>query len=89
MNFRWNDWNIEHVSKHGVDPEEVEHVIRTAAPPYPRVIADDKRLVRGRGPGGRFLQVIFVFDPDGTAYVIHARPLDEDEKRNFRRSTRR
>ena len=29
--FRWNDWNLEHTTKHGVPPEESEHVVRFAA----------------------------------------------------------
>jgi uncharacterized DUF497 family protein len=88
MNFRWNEWNVEHVAIHGVSPEEAELVVRNATRPYPRKIEDDKRLVWGRGGGGRLLQVIFVFDDDGTAYVIHARPLTQREKRRYRRRSR-
>jgi len=35
----------------------------------------------------RWLQMIFIFDPDpeDTAYVIHARPLTEREKKRERR----
>jgi uncharacterized DUF497 family protein len=53
--------------------------------PFPRKIEEDKWLVWGRGQGGRFLQVIFVVDEDQTIYVIHARVLNEQEKRRFRR----
>jgi uncharacterized DUF497 family protein len=87
MEFRWNEWNIEHIGKHGVRPEEAELVIDTARTPFPRRIQDDKRLVWGKGTGGRFIQVIFVLDEDETVYVIHARPLTEQEKRRFRRRT--
>lgn len=85
MDFRWNDWNIEHIGGHGVAPEEAERVIQQARSPYPRTIHDDKWLVWGRGSGGRFLQVIFVLDEDGTIFVIYARPLTESEKRRNRR----
>jgi len=57
-------------------------------PPYPKKIDDDKWLVWGRGRGGRFLQVIFVLDPDDTVFVIHARPLTDNEKRRYRKRTR-
>ena len=83
--FRWNRWNTDHVSRHGVDPEEAEDIVLQARPPYPREREDEKYLVWGRGRGGRYLQVIFVFDPDDTIYVIHARPLTEVEKRRMRR----
>ncbi len=85
MDFRWNDWNVDHVSRHGICPEEAEDVVLRAVRPFPRKIADDKWLVWGRGKGGRFLQVVFVLDDDGTIYVIHARPLDTAEKRRMRR----
>ena len=77
MGFRWNEWNLEHIAEHAV--------VRMAVRPYPRRIEDDKWLVRGQRPGGRFLQVIFVLDQDETVYVIHARPLADQEKRRFRR----
>jgi hypothetical protein len=62
--------------------------VRGARTPFPRKIEDEKWLVWGRGKGGRFLQVIFVADPEQTVYVIHARPLNEQEKRRFRRKHR-
>ncbi len=34
-------------------------------------------LLIGRGKGDRFVHVIYVIDPDGTVFVIHARPLTE------------
>jgi uncharacterized protein len=85
MDFRWNDWNIEHIAGHGVSPQEAERAIRAASRPYPRKIQEDKWLVWGRGRGGRLLQVIFVMDEDYAIYVIHARPLTEQEKRRHRR----
>jgi uncharacterized protein len=88
MEFQWNDWNVEHIGTHGVDPEEAESVVENAKQPYPLYRPDDKWLVWGRGRGGRFLQVVFVLDADDTGYVIHARPLTEREKRRYRRKGR-
>lgn len=85
MEFRWNEWNIEHIGKHGVSPEEAECVVSQARRPYPQAREDDKWLVVGRGWGGRWLQVIFIFDPDDVVFVIHARPLTDREKRRVRR----
>jgi hypothetical protein len=85
MEFRWNEWNIEHIALHGVDPAEAEFIIETARAPYPLWRQDDKWLVWGRSQEGRFLQVVFVLDPDGTVFVIHARSLTEKEKRRYRR----
>ena len=90
VDFRWNDWNVEHIELHGVTPEEAEEVVRGAKRPYPRDIGDDKLLVRGQTEDGRYLQVIFVWDvPDEQAYVIHARPLTRREKHGLRRRRKR
>ena len=80
MQFRWNRWNIEHIASHGVSSEEAENLILNAKRPYPQAREDDKWRVVGRGRGGRWLQVIFVIDPEDTIFVIHARPLTEREK---------
>ncbi len=85
MQFRWIDWNREHVTEHGVDPHEAEMVVRHARLPFPRKIKEDKWLVVGRGRGSRFLQVIYILDPDKTVFIIHARPITEREKRRLKR----
>jgi uncharacterized DUF497 family protein len=89
VEFRWNEWNLEHIARHGVKAHEAERVIESAHPPYPEERDDEKLLVIGRGAGERWLQVIFVLDGDGTVFVIHARPLDDREKRRYRRRMRR
>ncbi len=88
MEFRWIEWNIEHLAKHGVDPEEAEMAVRGVRRPYPQQIGDDKLLVCGRGRGGRYLQVVYILDPDDTVFVIHARPLADREKKRYRRRIR-
>ena len=85
MAFRWNNWNLYHATKHGVEPEEAEGVVRRARPPFPEYCGDERWVVWGQGEGGRFLQVVFLLDEDGTVYIIHARQLTEQEKRRFRR----
>jgi len=85
MLFRWNDWNRDHISEHGVSCDEAEAVVRRARAPFPQQIGDDKLLVMGRGQGDRYLQVIYVLDPDDAVFVIHARPLTDREKKRYRR----
>lgn len=89
MQYRWNDWNLTHAARHGLDvPREAELIVEGARPPYPQDIGDGKWIVVGRGIGGRLAQVIYVVDPDGTLYVVHARPLTNREKRRYRRRMR-
>jgi uncharacterized DUF497 family protein len=87
VDFRWNEWNIEHVARHGVTPEAAEEVVQAATSPYPRRIADDKLLVWAASQQGELLQVIFVLDEDGSIFVLHARPLTERERRRYRRQS--
>jgi uncharacterized DUF497 family protein len=84
--FRWNAWNIEHIGLHGVMPVEAEMAV--AASQDRRRIGVGKYKAVGRGNAGRWLQVIYIFDPPGVIYVIHARPLNDAEKRQARRRTR-
>lgn len=72
MDFRWNEWNIEHVAQHGVSPEAAEEVLQAASGSYPRGIGGGKLLVWGKSEEG----------------CLHARRLTERESRRFRRQQR-
>ena len=88
MQFRWTQWNTDHIAEHGIEREEAELVVRAARKPFPQQIGDDKLLVMGTGRRGRYLQVVYVLDPDDTVFVIHARPLTGREKQRYRRRKR-
>jgi len=40
-----------------------------------------KWLVIGRGQGDRFLEVVYLVDPDDTLFIIHAMPLTTRRRR--------
>jgi uncharacterized DUF497 family protein len=84
VEFRWNDWNEEHATKHGVAMVEAEHVVLGAIRPWPRYMGNGKWMVEGRGQGDRFVRVVYLVDPDDTLYVIHAMPLTTRRRRNRR-----
>jgi uncharacterized DUF497 family protein len=86
--FRWNEWNLEHATQHGVSTTEAESVVNAARPPYPEEAGEEKLLVIGRGQGGRSVQIVYIPDKDGTLYIIHARPLTPSEKKRLRRRKR-
>ena len=85
--FRWNEWNEDHIGRHGVLPEEAEYLVNNAMPPYPENVGYGKWLVRGQAPDGRYIQVVFVIEDD-CYYVIHPRGLTDTEKRQLRRRRR-
>jgi uncharacterized DUF497 family protein len=80
--LRWNAWNLENATKHGVSVEEAEHVVRNAGRPYPGRHDAGMWLVVGRGDHGRMVEVIFVYDDArDTVYIIHAMPTRGNRRR--------
>jgi uncharacterized DUF497 family protein len=86
--FRWNGWNVDHIAEHGVRPHEAQQVVNSARPPFPRYMGDGKYGVWGQTESGRYLQVIFIFSSPGVVFVVHARPLNDGEKRGLRKRRR-
>ena len=86
--FRWNAWNVDHIAEHGVAPEDAERVVNNARSPWPEKIGDGKWRVWGRTHDGIYLQVIYIFSPNDVVFVIHAMPLTERQKRQYRRRLR-
>jgi hypothetical protein len=83
--FRWNEWNFDHIARHGVAPDEAEYVVTHPSRGFPRYDGEGKYRAWGQSPAGRYLQVLYIFSPPGVVYVIHARPLTDTEKRRLRR----
>jgi uncharacterized DUF497 family protein len=75
--FAWDEWNREHIAEHNVSAAEAEYVVRKARRPFPREIADEKRLVWGETEQGRFLQVIFVFRSEDEVELDTLSPKDQ------------
>lgn len=86
--FRWNDSNETHIGEHGVAPVEAEDVVEHPDRGFPRSERDRKFRVWGQTAAGRYLQVIYIFSPPEVVYVIHARDLNDREKRQLRRGRR-
>ena len=88
IDFRWNDWNVENATKHGVTPEEAERVVLNASRPYPKKHDAGKWIVIGRGNSGRPVEVIFVYDDDDArdlVYILHAMPTAGHRRRKRQR----
>ena len=83
--FRWNAWNLDHATRHGVSAEESQRVVSAARTPYPEHVGEGKFRVMGRARGNRLVQVVYLLDDDGTVYIIHARQLTDSEKRRLRK----
>src|SRR6185312_15080031 len=79
--FRWIEWNRWQATKHGCTIPEIESVVRNAGRGFPRKRDRKKWLVIGRGTGDRLIEVLYLLDDDGTAFVIHAMPLTTRRRR--------
>lgn len=73
---------------HGVVPAEAEFVVSNARRPFPQAQGGGKFLVAGQTADGSYLQVAYIFSPRDVIFVIHARRLNELEKRRLRRRFR-
>jgi uncharacterized DUF497 family protein len=58
--FEWDDSNIEHLARHGIDPDEIEELFE--APIVRRrggTDAPDRFRVVGRTAAGRYLTIVY------------------------------
>jgi uncharacterized DUF497 family protein len=79
----WDENTEEHIAYHDVDVFEVYEVVFATASRFYR--AGGRYHVLGRTDPGRYLFVVLEFVRRDLAAVITARPMDEREKRRYRR----
>lgn len=78
-------------SKHKIDIEEVNQVFRNQ--PFARGLGRDqygeiRYGALGQTNEGRYLSIVFVYQPPNLAKVITAREMSSNEKRFYRRQRR-
>lgn len=75
----WDDWNLVHITKHEVSPEEVEDVVFGTAVVFPTY--KNRHKLVGLTSSGRVLSVVIGQVPGEpyTYYVFSARPARSDE----------
>lgn len=83
----WDNWNLQHIARHGVSQEDVEAVCQ-GDPMFYRESYKGRLVLLGRGLDGRVLAVVLgpvPNAPDGTYYPFTARPADRSERRAYER----
>jgi len=86
----WDEWNVEHIAGHNVEPEEVEEIC------YGRHLArragsgkygQTRYRVYGQTHAGRYLFIVLDRREgnEGSFYVVTARDMTEAEKNNYRK----
>ena len=82
--FIWLEWIEEKIiTKHGVQPYEVEEAFFNAPRKIRRMRADKYQLV-GRSDSGRYLSVVFVWE-ERQVKVITARDMTDAERHFYNR----
>ena len=79
----WDEWNIDHIARHGVEPEEVERVCKGKH--LARRGREGTYTVTGQTQAGRYLTIILAPRGVGSFYPITARDSDDKERRLFKK----
>jgi uncharacterized protein len=82
----WPEDRVDHIARHGVEPEEVEEVCFGRRPRILRAKASGKNpvyYVLGQTTAGRYLFCVVLQFPEGKGYPVTARPMTEDERQQF------
>jgi uncharacterized protein len=85
VRLSWDDWNIEHIRRHGVTQEDVEHACHSE-PVLFKQSYKDRLVILGSDENERVLAVVIgqvPFEPAGVFYGFTARPADRAERRLF------
>lgn len=83
----WSEDRIEHIARHGIEPEEVEDVC-FGEPLVLRARSSGSNpvyQVLGRTQNGRYLLCIVIAFPGGRGYPVTARPMTKRERQRFQR----
>jgi uncharacterized protein len=84
----WDDENVEHIARHGVEPHEVQEVIASQRFYMARLRGRRYKII-GQTDSGRYLFVVVDREWDSDFYVVTARTADADERRMYHRHVRR
>ncbi len=83
----WDDYRIEHIARHNIEPEEVWEICLD-----PRHLAhregENRFRIYGQTEAGRYLFVVIERLGTSGYKPITARDMTENEKRGFRRLRR-
>ena len=80
----WDEWNVAHIARHGVVPQEVEEVCQSE--PLVQQGHHGRRVVIGATHTGRMLEVVLDPEPEeGVYYVVTAHPASRKDRALYRK----
>jgi uncharacterized protein len=81
----WSEDRVEHIARHGVQPEEVDDVC-FGRPLVLRAKSEGKNPVYhvlGQTTAGRYLFCVVIEFPSGVGLPVTARPMTHNERQRF------
>ena len=78
----WDNWNVAHIARHEVTPDEVEQVCHSE-PMVSKTYDKHLRLI-GSTDGGRILTIIIASQGEDVYYPVTARAASRKERRRYR-----
>ncbi len=82
----WDNWNKEHIKKHGVSISEVEEVCKNAVAVKQSYLG--RTMVFGKTVNGRLLTIVLSFGNEKDAYVVSARDMSKNEREIYYEKTK-
>lgn len=77
----WDEWNVAHIARHGVTPDEVEAVCHGEF--IHRESYGGRVLIIGPARPQRMLAIVLAPEEDDTFYPVTARVADRKERRQY------
>ncbi|HZS02167.1 MAG TPA: BrnT family toxin [Chloroflexota bacterium] len=84
--LRWDAWNVTHIARHSVVPEEVEEVCH--GDPLAQQTYSRRLVLIGPTATGRMLAVVLAPMGRGVYYPVTARPASRKERGLYRQEKR-
>ena len=87
LHLIWDSWNVAHIARHEVTPDEVEEVCQSDS-----LVQEGKKsrlLILGFTKMGRMLTVILDREGEGIYYPVTARSSSKREKKIYKDEKRR
>lgn len=79
----WDEWNIDHISRHNVEPDEVEEVCE-GKNLFKKWQNRTYRVI-GQAENGRYITIFLAPRPGNSYYPITARNSTDKERKSFKK----
>lgn len=80
----WDEWNVAHISRHNITPDEVEQTLSNSNVVFLKA-KQGRLMVLGRAGARLITTILNAQKMDGAFYVITARDMSKKERTFYRK----